>query len=162
MGIDTGYISKTIGGGLVSLVLSFFYNQFRSARRKQALDLGKQLMDLTVARHEAVEKAKPVSAEDKQKFIFEINTIWQAVYSEFRKNDNSSLELLPRKIPVKVLVVRILLGAMISLGLAVIYGAQENDSTTQLIGCVVAVGSAAAWLFFEYRVRVGPHPVKVR
>src|SRR5580704_6270160 len=114
MGHDVGnYVWKTIGGGLVSLMVSFFHHQFRTTRRKEALEIGKQLLDITVASHEAGETTPAASTEANQKFAMDISAIREAVYSEFRRNDATSIELLPKRIPVKVLILRFLLGSVI-------------------------------------------------
>jgi hypothetical protein len=146
---------SAVGGGVITIVGSILRYQIKVNRRAQALEIGKQLLDFTVTYFETCEKTGAAGENAKPEFEREIKEIHRAVHSEFQGSEGGSIQLLPKKIPLRLFIARgcmawaaatlvvLLFGALNS-------GASRSDKLQVLMpAAVLNVVIGAFWIAIE-------------
>jgi len=126
--ITANLISAVIGG-VVSFVGSTLKYQSKVNRKGRALEIGKQLLDFTTAYYDAREKTGTATNETKKEYEKEIGKINRAVRSEFESTPESEkIELLPKRVPLWVLIVRALAAGTVAILLILLYGSLNSSN----------------------------------
>jgi hypothetical protein len=146
---------SAIGGGVITMVGSILQYQIKVNRKGQALEIGKRLLDFTIAYFEICERTGSAGDNTKQEFEREIREIHRAVQSEFQSSRGASVQLLPKKIPFGLLIARGCMAAATVFLAVLLFGALNSAAPWSekghvlILAVLVAAVTGAFWVAIE-------------